>query len=131
MNSNLSELIKLQNKAIRHMDLFYKAIIGKNKITPIEFLAISIIKLETEIEPKQLAGRMEVSQAFISQLITSLSNKKLIRVEPCPDDKRVKCLFISNKGNEIIKNIKMEQNKNQRGTLLEYKNTLTKIINLI
>jgi DNA-binding MarR family transcriptional regulator len=52
-----------------------------------------------------IAGALEVSHSAVSQLVTSLRKKGLVRTAPCPDDGRRQLVVLSRKGEELLQQV--------------------------
>ncbi|SFW50519.1 MarR family winged helix-turn-helix transcriptional regulator [Chitinophaga sancti] len=52
-----------------------------------------------------IAAQLEVSHSAISQLVTSLKKKGLVKTAPCPDDGRRQLVMLSKKGEEMLQQI--------------------------
>ncbi|WP_343667546.1 MarR family winged helix-turn-helix transcriptional regulator [Chitinophaga sp.] len=49
-----------------------------------------------------IAAQLEVSHSAISQLVTGLKKKGLVKTAPCPDDGRRQLVMLSKKGEEML-----------------------------
>jgi DNA-binding MarR family transcriptional regulator len=52
-----------------------------------------------------IAAQLEVSHSAISQLVTGLKKKGLVKTAPCPDDGRRQLVMLSKKGEEMLQQI--------------------------
>lgn len=52
-----------------------------------------------------IADALEVSHSAVSQLVTSLRKKGLVRTAPCPDDGRRQLVILSKKGEELLQQV--------------------------
>lgn len=52
-----------------------------------------------------IADTLEVSHSAISQLVTSLRKKGLVKTAPCPDDGRRQLVILTKKGEELLQQV--------------------------
>lgn len=52
-----------------------------------------------------IADTLEVSHSAISQLVTSLRKKGLVKTAPCPDDGRRQLVMLTRKGEELLQQV--------------------------
>ncbi|MVT10099.1 MarR family winged helix-turn-helix transcriptional regulator [Chitinophaga tropicalis] len=52
-----------------------------------------------------IAEQLEVSHSAVSQLVTGLKKKGLVKTTPCPDDGRRQLVMLSKKGEELLKQV--------------------------
>lgn len=52
-----------------------------------------------------IAEQLEVSHSAISQLVTALKKKGLVKTAPCPDDGRRQLVMLSKKGEELLQQV--------------------------
>ncbi|WP_343691952.1 MarR family transcriptional regulator [Chitinophaga sp.] len=52
-----------------------------------------------------IAAQLEVSHSAISQLVTGLKKKGLVKTAPCPDDGRRQLVMLSKKGMDMLQQI--------------------------
>lgn len=55
---------------------------------------------------RALADRIQISHSAVSQLVTSLRRKELIRTRPCPGDGRVQLVELTEKGHQLLQKVK-------------------------
>jgi DNA-binding MarR family transcriptional regulator len=64
-----------------------------------------MLSYHQKLQSKQVAHYLGVSKSAVSQLIDPLLDKQLIKREPDPQDRRIVCLSLSNKGRAVVKNL--------------------------
>ena len=52
-----------------------------------------------------IAEQLEVSHSAVSQLVTSLKKKGLVKTAPCPEDGRRQLVMLSKKGEELLEQV--------------------------
>jgi DNA-binding MarR family transcriptional regulator len=52
-----------------------------------------------------IAEQLEVSHSAISQLVTALKKKGLVKTAPCPDDGRRQLVMLTRKGEELLQQV--------------------------
>jgi len=72
---------------------------------PFEASWFPVFYLLSQQQPMSLidiAGTLEVSHSAISQLVTGLRKKDLVRTAPCPEDGRRQLVMLSKKGADLL-----------------------------
>ncbi|MBW8683942.1 MarR family winged helix-turn-helix transcriptional regulator [Chitinophaga rhizophila] len=66
------------------------------------FPVFYILSKQQNIPLIDIAEQLEVSHSAVSQLVTNLKKKGLVRTAPCPDDGRRQLVMLSKKGEELL-----------------------------
>jgi len=69
------------------------------------FPVFYILSRQQNIPLIDIAEQLEVSHSAVSQLITSLKKKGLVKTAPCPDDGRRQLVMLSKKGEELLQQV--------------------------
>lgn len=69
------------------------------------FPVFYILSRQQNIPLVDIAEQLEVSHSAVSQLITGLKKKGLVKTAPCPDDGRRQLVMLSRKGEELLKQV--------------------------
>lgn len=69
------------------------------------FPVFYILGREQPMPLTDIAARLEVSHSAISQLVTGLKKKGLVKTAPCPDDGRRQLVMLSKKGADMLQQI--------------------------
>jgi DNA-binding MarR family transcriptional regulator len=66
------------------------------------FPVFYILSKQQNIPLIDIAEQLEVSHSAVSQLVTGLKKKGLVKTAPCPDDGRRQLVMLSKKGEELL-----------------------------
>ena len=66
------------------------------------FPVFYILSRQQPIPLIDIAEQLEISHSAVSQLVTSLKKKGLVKTAPCPDDGRRQLVMLSKKGAELL-----------------------------
>jgi len=69
------------------------------------FPVFYILSRQQNIPLIDIAEQLEVSHSAVSQLITGLKKKGLVKTAPCPDDGRRQLVMLSKKGEELLQQV--------------------------
>lgn len=69
------------------------------------FPVFYILSRQQNIPLIDIADQLEVSHSAVSQLITGLKKKGLVKTAPCPDDGRRQLVMLSKKGEELLQQV--------------------------
>ncbi|PSL29992.1 MarR family winged helix-turn-helix transcriptional regulator [Chitinophaga ginsengisoli] len=69
------------------------------------FPVFYILSQQQNIPLIDIAEQLEVSHSAVSQLITGLKKKGLVKTAPCPDDGRRQLVMLSKKGEELLQQV--------------------------
>lgn len=69
------------------------------------FPVFYILSRQQNIPLIDIAEQLEVSHSAVSQLITGLKKKGLVKTAPCPDDGRRQLVMLSRKGEELLQQV--------------------------
>lgn len=69
------------------------------------FPVFYILSCQQNIPLIDIAEQLEVSHSAVSQLITGLKKKGLVKTAPCPDDGRRQLVMLSKKGEELLQQV--------------------------
>lgn len=69
------------------------------------FPVFYILSKQQNIPLTDIAEQLEVSHSAVSQLITGLKKKGLVKTEPCADDGRRQLVMLSKKGEELLQQV--------------------------
>lgn len=69
------------------------------------FPVFYILSEQKNIPLTDIAEQLEVSHSAVSQLITGLKKKGLVKTAPCPDDGRRQLVMLSKKGEELLEQV--------------------------
>lgn len=69
------------------------------------FPVFYILSRQQNIPLIDIAAQLEVSHSAVSQLVTSLKKKGLVKTAPCPDDGRRQLVMLSKKGEELLQQV--------------------------
>ena len=69
------------------------------------FPVFYVLSKQQPIPLIDIADTLEVSHSAISQLVTGLRKKGLVKTAPCPDDGRRQLVMLSKKGEELLQQV--------------------------
>ncbi|SHN76994.1 MarR family winged helix-turn-helix transcriptional regulator [Chitinophaga sp. CF418] len=69
------------------------------------FPVFYILSRQQNIPLIDIAEQLEVSHSAVSQLITGLKKKGLVKTAPCPDDGRRQLVMLSKKGEDLLQQV--------------------------
>lgn len=69
------------------------------------FPVFFILSKQQPIPLIDIADQLEVSHSAVSQLVTSLKKKGLVKTAPCPDDGRRQLVMLSKKGAALLQEV--------------------------
>jgi DNA-binding MarR family transcriptional regulator len=69
------------------------------------FPVFYILSKQQNIPLTDIAEQLEVSHSAVSQLITGLKKKGLVKTAPCADDGRRQLVMLSKKGEELLQQV--------------------------
>jgi DNA-binding MarR family transcriptional regulator len=69
------------------------------------FPVFFILSKQQNIPLIDIAEQLEVSHSAVSQLVTNLKKRGLVRTAPCPDDGRRQLVMLSKKGEELLEQV--------------------------
>ncbi|MCI2068096.1 MAG: winged helix DNA-binding protein [Bacilli bacterium] len=110
-----AELRETSNAVKNYIDNYLQTHLSEN-LTGIEGMTVGYIFHHSDqaITAKDIMGRSKVSKATMSQTLSSLERKGFIKMEPKKDDKRVKIIVLTDKGqkaNEEFRSLFSQINK--------------------
>jgi MarR family 2-MHQ and catechol resistance regulon transcriptional repressor len=78
---------------------------NKNKLSITEFSVLEVLYLKGKQTIHQIGGSILISSGSMTYVIDKLEQKGLLNRSPCPDDRRVIYVTLTNAGNNLMKNI--------------------------
>lgn len=105
---NQSERLSSSMDNIRKMMQRHQPIMA---IPKSEFMVLKFIADESEIKVSDISAKLHISNAAVSQVLSSLETKELIERKMSSIDRRIIFVTLTNKGLGVIKESKMIMNK--------------------
>lgn len=97
-----AKLRSLQSKFSR----FYSKILTEKNLTIPQFSLLILAADEGPLQMKDLADRLYISNASVTNLVDRLEKHKLLRRNPHPEDRRAFLIEVTEKGKEVIHEIR-------------------------
>ena len=70
------------------------------------FPVFYLLSEQQPVPMTDIAGQLEISHSAVSQMVTSLKKKGLLKTAPCKDDGRRQLVEFSKKGEELLQQIR-------------------------
>ena len=74
------------------------------KLTPIQYSTLNVLDHVDGIEQAVLAGYVALDKSTAGNVLMRLEERDLIRRENSTKDRRIKLLYLTNKGRELVRN---------------------------
>ena len=101
-NDTILKLVRVSEALVKAADRFF----GKYGVTAAQYDVLIILKYsEKKLTQSDLGGHRVVSRSNITGIIDRLERLGLVKREGSPEDRRVKYISITKKGQDLIKRV--------------------------
>jgi DNA-binding MarR family transcriptional regulator len=133
-----TRLKRLGDRFLQDVSKIYKS--ENISFEPAWFPVFFLLDKTEKMKVSELAEELEVTQSAASQMVTLLRKNNLVEFEKDVNDKRIKVVFLSDKGKTLLEEIRplwdtmlqvLEEIKNENPYLQNFLNTLDAFENIL